>query len=122
MFLYKHKKFSAHRKRAGSSEEPGPGEKDSKMAKMDSGDDKSDKSSFSENFSDKMMSGKKSVGSPKALSGLGVKTSCASSGALTKSSNTKTEARHQMPFVWDRVTRSQAGKSTSRSERSEYSS
>lgn len=108
LFMYKHKKFSAHRKRAGSSE---GSETDVKQPRVETDARCSEKTQQNvvSSASDKTQ-GKKAMPSPLTVSGE------EKSLAPPKPAPSKTEARHQMPFVWDRVTRSQAGKNARSSD------
>lgn len=126
-FLYKHKKFGAHRKRGSSNDVPEPDAKHSRQEivhcntsvtgsvcsssqpetrEYNSGSnlDSEAVSSVAEKQNKKLDIMRKS---PKPVGALG---SDKSGAFATKNLPNKTEARHQMPFVWDRVTRSQAGK------------
>ena len=108
LFMYKHKKFSAHRKRAGSSEGLEMDVKQPRL-EMDAGSWEKTQQNVVSSASDKGQA-KKAAASPPAVSGE------EKSLAPPKPAPSKTEARHQMPFVWDRVTRSQAGKNARSSD------
>ena len=106
LFMYKHKKFSAHRKRSASSEtsasdakqpcvmvdKPNPEKMQQNIVSS-----ASDRQAKNLDKSQEMVKDDSGTTPPKAAS-------------------SKTEARHQMPFVWDRVTRSQAGKNARSSD------
>ena len=108
LFLYKHKKFSAHRKRAGSSE---GAETDLKQPRLEAETRSSEKTqqNIVSSASDKTQA-KKVMQSPLTVTGE------EKSVTVQKPTPSKTEARHPMPFVWDRVTRSQAGKNARSSD------
>lgn len=117
LYLYKHKKFGAHRKRGGSND---LSELEIKQVRQDH----STSSLTTTNLSDSQDSNSRDCptvtsatdnANTKSESGVdGTKSAGGAGGDKNTSqvakSMAKTEARHQMPFVWDRVTRSQAGK------------
>lgn len=129
MFLYKHKKFSAHRKRAGSNDVAEPEIKLVKQEEVAAGvpqlgstsnkvDSQKDQSS---SVASNLVTNSASEKNLKNVSSRSQKSAVASSVSVGSGTNTKTintEARHHMPFVWDRVTRSQAGRNARTTESS----
>ena len=107
-YFYKHKKFGGHRKRAESSDGSEVSAKVMKHGKDDSasGQNVNEDSSSSSCSSVKSNDGEKSEERivAKEQSIPAVQTKAKVDGRV------KQEARHQLPFVWDRVTRIQAGK------------
>lgn len=107
--IYKHKKFFHHRKRANPSSLPDGSEP--KQAKLYS--DSNSASGTSVSNSSKVINVNNDSCDSSGFSDTGSNTSSvtevsAAGGAEKKEEKTaKTEARHNLPFVWDRPTRSQ---------------
>ncbi|XP_041371806.1 uncharacterized protein LOC121385266 [Gigantopelta aegis] len=109
-FFYKHKKFGGHRKRTESSDGSEVSAKAMKRRNDDSasGQNVNEDSSGSSCGSCKSTDGEKQQPDDRVLAkeqnNVVVQTKSKVDGRI------KQEARHQLPFVWDRVTRIQAGK------------
>ncbi|XP_046577091.1 uncharacterized protein LOC124284995 [Haliotis rubra] len=102
--FYRHKKFGSHRKRKESCENP---ESESKVPKLDqsSGANSKVKDPCAQS------SGKEEKrDTPVSANNSGKRADKEVVSETPKKTGAKQEARHQLPFVWDRVTRIQAGK------------
>ena len=131
LFLYKHKKFSAHRKRSGSNDSSEPEGKKTRFSLETLGEERHAQREVAPVW-DKLqtpVSGKDQleVMPPSDKSQEGVvpesdrhqkEVDKEKHGASERTVNARGEARHAMPFVWDRVTRSQAGKAARSSDQS----
>ncbi|XP_046380854.2 uncharacterized protein LOC124152124 [Haliotis rufescens] len=102
--FYRHKKFGSHRKRKESCENP---ESESKVPKLD----QSSGAISKEKGPCAQSSGKEEKpDTPLSTDDSGKRPDKEVVSETPKKTGAKQEARHQLPFVWDRVTRIQAGK------------
>ncbi|XP_076456173.1 uncharacterized protein LOC143290534 [Babylonia areolata] len=106
LFMYKHKKFSAHRKRSSSSVSE-TSASEAKQACVDVNSAKLEKT---------QQSVVSSATEKVQTKGQDTKSKTVTEEAKQKTTPSRTEARHPLPFVWDRVTRSQAGKNARSSD------
>lgn len=110
-FNYKHKKFFHHRKRASSLQSQSSEASNSKQAKVDSDMPASDTGNLPVSSSVTPYSNPScdSTGSESKVTESSVTNETVSAKSVEKPAEKpgKTEARHSLPFVWDRTTRSQ---------------
>ena len=119
-FLYKHKKFHSHRKRALSNCSQSSDSAPAKQAKLSPpvlSRSNTPVTSYSVQVTNESADSTCSVDS-KAEDSPNVKdcsstpSPCEDMKIVALDGNPKQEARHHLPFVWDRVTRSQVGRKT----------
>ncbi|KAK7482443.1 hypothetical protein BaRGS_00026260 [Batillaria attramentaria] len=118
LFLYKHKKFGAHRKRTGSNDVPEPDAKQARVeaSGVDSSTSSSQKSDSNIEYTstcedeDTSVTGSASIKLKSEVSTKSARPGFVASGDGVGSGAKKTEARHHMPCVLERVLRSQAGR------------